>query len=98
MPPSANVYAPFQPTGESWWNVGPSDPIESCVSGIDVPNGFTCMMSNTNGGLCPASPDGGGCAGRWQEYDGSAWQDAPDLGVQAVQCQHNNPDDSGSDP
>ena len=54
--------------------VGDSDHSTSCeASGV--------ITSSGNGGVCPLSPDGGGCAGRWQEWDGSAWQDAPGIVV-----------------
>jgi hypothetical protein len=67
-------YVLFQPTNQSYWIVGSSGHGTSCAN-----DGY--IRSNGNGGECPVSPDGGGCAGRWQEFDGSAWQDAPAIVV-----------------
>ena len=69
-------YVLFQPTNRSFWVVSYSDHSTSCEnSGV--------IKSSGNGGACPLSPDGGGCAGRWQEYvwQEYAWQDAPRLAV-----------------
>ena len=66
----------YQPTGGSYWRVTASAyiAITSCAF-----SGY--IHSGGNGGSCSSNPDGGGCAGRWQEYDGSAWQAAPSLAV-----------------
>ena len=64
----------FQPTDRSSWMMGPSTRLLDCVS-----TGW--IRSNGNGGSCPATPDGAGCAGGWQEWDGNGWQDAPALTV-----------------
>ena len=71
---SIGGYVLFQPDDESKWMVGPSTRLLDCA-----PNGW--MRSNGNGGSCPATPDGAGCAGLWQEWDGNGWQDAPALTV-----------------
>eukprot|EP01045_Picozoa_sp_COSAG04_P013341 COSAG04_NODE_942_length_9261_cov_7.725278_5_plen_1550_part_00 len=67
-------YVLFQPTDRSFWMVGASDSSTSCAA-----TGW--ITSYGNGGVCPRSPDGGGCAGRWREWDGDAWHDAPGLAV-----------------
>ena len=50
----------YQPTGYSDWVVSTSDHATSCDE-----KGFNAIAS---GGVCPDSPDGGGCAGKWMEY------------------------------
>ena len=74
---TAGGYVLFQPTYELGWWVGSSDRSTSCAYG-----GF--IASSGNGGECPLSPDGGGCAGRWQEYDGDAWLHAQGLAVSSA--------------
>ena len=69
-------YVLFQPTDTSYWLMGPSGRAADCLDTVFI-------RSNGDGGVCPLSPDGGGCVGRWQEYDGNAWQDAPSLTVRA---------------
>jgi hypothetical protein len=72
----------FQPEGLSYWLVSTSDYATSCDA-----SGW--ITSNGNDGSCAASPDGGGCSGKWQENTGcdDAWCPRPDLSVQAVQCE-----------
>ena len=64
----------FQPTGHSDWMVGPSDRATSCED-----SGY--LESFGNGADCPNSPDGAGCEGKWQEWDGSDWNHNPSLAV-----------------
>jgi len=76
-------YVLFQPTGELDWMVSVSDHAASCASsGV--------IRSNGNGGVCPASPDGSGCEGRWQEAtrdcgEDSSWCNVPSLAVEGGQ-------------
>ena len=73
-------YVLFQPTDRTSWMVSDRSHITSEASGfICEASGF--ISSSGNGGSCTASPDGGGCAELWQDYDGSAWQDVPSLAV-----------------
>ncbi len=76
-------YVLYQPTGTSCWIVGPSDHATSCASDAYI-------RSCGNGGVCPASPDGSGCEGRWQEatYDCrevSGWCNVPPLAIEGGQ-------------
>ena len=50
----------YQPSGYSDWRVGSSDRATDCEN-TDV------LQSDGNGGVCPDSPDGAGCAGKWWE-------------------------------
>ena len=80
---SGNVL--FQSTGHSYWVVGPSYRATSCAS-----RAFMDIRSNGNGGVCPASPDGSGCEGRWQENthdcgEGSSWCNVPSLAIEGGQ-------------
>jgi hypothetical protein len=73
----------FQPAVHSHWMVTTSEYATRCESsGI--------IRSNGNGGVCPASPDGSGCEGRWQEWDGNEWQNEPSLAVERW-CPDDNP-------
>eukprot|EP01045_Picozoa_sp_COSAG04_P014502 COSAG04_NODE_1091_length_8331_cov_12.367954_1_plen_1314_part_00 len=67
-------YILFQPTDRSDWWVSTSDRSTTCRTGRSY-------VISTLYTFCPLSPDGGGCAGRWQEFDGDAWQDTPGLAV-----------------
>ena len=67
----------FKPSGRVYWNVGPSERWGDCGT-----SGW--ISSYGNGGVCPASPDGAGCAGTWKEYDGSSWVDNPSFTVVAT--------------
>ena len=68
-------YVLFQPSEGSKWDVSCSGYMyTSCVA-----SGF--FRSNGNGGVCPDSPDGAGCAGKWQEWDASKWKNIPSLAV-----------------
>ena len=76
-------YVLFQPTGHSYWMVTTSDHATSCAD-----NGY--ISSSGNGGVCPASPDGSGCEGRWQEAtyncgEGSIWCNVPSLAIEGAQ-------------
>ena len=67
-------YVLFQPTDTSnYWYVGNSEHATDCEA-----HGY---LRSQGGGICPSSPDGSGCVGRWQEWDGHEWQNAPSLAV-----------------
>ena len=84
---SDDGYVLFQPTGHSNWMVGTSDRATDCAD-----NGF--IQSSGTGGVCPASPGGSGCEGRWQENthdcgEGSIWCNVPSLAIE--ECPDDNP-------
>ena len=69
----------FQPEGHSNWMLDTSDHATSCdFSGY--------IESSGNGGSCAASPDGGGCSGKWQEGCDDDWCNRPELSVTNPQC------------
>jgi hypothetical protein len=74
-------YVLFQPTGHSYWMVGTGGYDTSCASSGGI---------SSSSGVCPASPDGSGCEGRWQENtqgcgEGSIWCNVPSLAVEGRQ-------------
>ena len=62
----------FRPSGRSYWMVDDSGGATSCENG-----GY--LQSGGNGGVCPDSPDGAGCAGKWQEAGSSGWVNNPSV-------------------
>ena len=76
-------YVLFQPEGYSNWMIYTSDRATDCAATAHI-------ESSGNGGSCAASPDGGGCSGKWQEYDmqgcDDAWCNRPELSVTNPQC------------
>ena len=69
----------FQSNGHSYWEVSDSGSGTSCVA-----SGY--LYSNGNGAVCPASPDGAGCTGKWQESVGSGYVLNPSLAVDATRA------------
>ena len=77
----SNTHVLFQPTDRSYWKVGTSGHAASCAAG-----GFI----SSSHGVCPASPDGSGCEGRWRENthdcgEGSVWCNVPSLAIEEGQ-------------
>lgn len=67
----------FQPAGHSYWKVDELEYATNCETG-----GYIASF-----GSCAESPDGVGCAGRWQETVGDcdeSWCPVPSLTVHAV--------------
>ena len=61
------------------WTVSDSDHAMSCEN-----TGY--LSSSGNGGVCPDSPDGAGCAGKWEEADSNQhWGPNPSFAVVASQ-------------
>ena len=70
-------YVLYQPSGESYWMAGNSDHATDCNSG-------GLLDSSGNGGVCPDSPAGAGCAGKWYEVnDRHNWVPNPSFAVVA---------------
>ena len=86
----------FQPTNRTYWVVSSSERATSCedtgwISSRCVFSYSPCTgPDQRNSALynkCGASPDGAGCAGRWQENsgcpEGQEWCTSPELAVTA---------------
>ena len=72
---AAGGYVLLQPNNRSYWIVGTSSRLADCGR-------LGWANSDGNGGSCPASPDGAGCEGLWQELNTTLlWQNAPALAV-----------------
>jgi hypothetical protein len=73
----------FGPSGQ--WDIGPGDAL---TKGAHVGHDY-CAAANflySGKGVCPASPNGAGCAGKWMENHGSPdWQPNSRFKIAAVQ-------------
>eukprot|EP01045_Picozoa_sp_COSAG04_P021957 COSAG04_NODE_2414_length_4173_cov_3.250859_2_plen_468_part_00 len=75
----------FQPTGRSNWMVGSSAALPS--SGSSESCAYVGWINSAlGGGVCAASPDGAGCAGRFWEWPPTApgWEAAPSIAMEAA--------------
>jgi hypothetical protein len=75
----------YMPQMRSYWMVGKSDQATSCEhTGSSY---GTRLQSHGYGGVCPESPDGAGCVGKWRalytEKGESKWIHAPTIAVVA---------------
>jgi hypothetical protein len=66
----------FRPDGDASWTVSTSGDATDCKTG-----GY--LSTNGNGGVCPESPDGAGCAGKWRAHYTDGWRNKPTIAVVA---------------
>eukprot|EP01045_Picozoa_sp_COSAG04_P004904 COSAG04_NODE_220_length_19788_cov_11.583575_3_plen_2155_part_00 len=87
----ADGYMLYQPTGYTSWWASTASHGKSCEAGapsISSPGSSTCSRSDTTCS-CDASPDGAGCAGKWEQTPGGcgeSWCTVPSVAVVAAPC------------